>query len=250
MIALRTKNELEILRESNVIASQTLEEVVRFIRPGITTMELETIAREFIDKKGAESSFKGYRGFPGNICTSVNEEVVHGVPGKRILKEGDIISIDIGTKWRNYYGDISTTVGVGEIGQNARNLLRVANEALSRAIREARPGNRLFDISYAIQSYVESQGYSVVRDFVGHGIGSNLHEEPQVPNFGSPHKGPRLLPGMVLAIEPMVNEGTYEVEILPDGWTVVTRDRKLSAHFEHTGAITENGPWILSRING
>ncbi len=248
MIALRTKNELDFLRESNVIAAQALEEVVRFIRPGVTTMELEAIAREFIEKKGAEASFKGYRGYPGYICTSVNEEVVHGIPGKRVLKEGDIISIDIGTKWRKYYGDITTTVGVGEIGQSAGNLLRVAKEALSRAIREARPGNRLFDISYAIQSYVESQGYSVVRDFVGHGIGSNLHEEPQVPNFGSPHKGPRLLPGMVLAIEPMVNEGTYEVEILSDGWTVITRDRKLSAHFEHTVAITESGPWILSEI--
>lgn len=248
MIALRSKNELDILRESNVIAAETLQEIKRFIKPGVTTMELEMAAREFIDKKGAKSAFKGYRNFPGYICTSINEEVVHGIPGKRILKEGDIVSIDVGIKWKNYYGDTTVTVGVGEIGINAKKLLEIAKESLSRAIDKSRPGNRLFDISFAIQSCAESYGYSVVRDFVGHGIGSKIHEEPQVPNFGSPHKGPRLVPGMVLAIEPMVNEGGYEVNILPDRWTVVTRDRKLSAHFEHTVAITEKGPWVLSEI--
>lgn len=248
MIALRSRDELDILRESSVIAAEALEEVKACIKPGVATKELEIVARDFIEKRGAEASFKGYRGFPGYICTSVNEEVVHGIPGKRVLREGDIISIDIGVKWRGYYGDIATTVGVGEIGRNLKELLAVASEGLAGAIRVAHTGNRLFDISFAIQSYVESHGFSVVRDFVGHGIGSSLHEEPQVPNFGRPHKGPRLLPGMVLAIEPMVNEGTYEVEILPDGWTVVTRDRKYSAHFEHTVAITENGPWILSKV--
>lgn len=248
MIALRSKDELDILRESNVIAAETLQEIKRFIKPGVTTMELETIARDFIEKKGACASFKGYRGFPGYICTSINEEVVHGIPGKRILKEGDIISIDVGIKWKSYYGDTTDTVGVGEIGADVSKLLKVARDALSRAVIQARPGNRLSDISFAIQSCAEAENYSVVRDFVGHGIGSSLHEEPQVPNFGPPHKGPRLLPGMVLAIEPMLNEGSYEVEILSDGWTVVTQDRKLSAHFEHSVAITENGPWVLSEI--
>lgn len=248
MIALRSKDELGILRESNALAARALVEIKKYVRPGIMTMELEDIAKDFIEREGGEAAFKGYRGFPGYICTSVNEEVVHGIPGKRILQEGDILSIDVGIKWRGYYGDSALTVGVGEIALNARRLVESAKESLSRAIKEARPGNRLFDISFAIQSYAESCGYSVVRDFVGHGIGVNMHEEPQVPNFGSPHKGPRLVPGMVLAIEPMVNEGRYEVEVLPDRWTVVTRDRKLSAHFEHTVAITENGPWVLSEV--
>lgn len=248
MIALRSKDELAILRENNVITAETIEEVKKSIRPGVTTKELEMKAKDFVSKKGAVLSFKGYRGFPGYICTSVNEEVVHGIPGNRRLKEGDILSIDVGIKWKGYYGDSAVTVGVGKIGQNAAKLIDVAREALSRAIQQARPHNRLFDISHIIQSFVESHGYSVVRDFVGHGIGANLHEEPQVPNFGAPHKGHELLPGMVLAIEPMVNEGGYMVEILRDGWTVVTGDRKLSAHFEHTVAITENGPWVLSEI--
>ena len=248
MIALRSKNELDILRESNNIAARTIEEIKKFVKPGVTTKELETVAREFIDKKGAEAAFKGYRGFPGYICTSINEQVVHGIPGRRVLKEGDILSIDVGVKWKNYYGDTTVTVGVGEIGINAKKLLNVAKEALSRAISKSLAGNRLFDISFAIQSCAEGYGLSVVRDFVGHGIGLKMHEEPQVPNFGSPNKGPRLVPGMVLAIEPMVNEGGYEVDILSDGWTVVTRDKKLSAHFEHTVAITENGPWVLSEI--
>jgi methionyl aminopeptidase len=248
VIALRSKDELEILREANLIAAETLVEIEKYIRPGINTLELDTVARDFIKKKGAEASFKGYRGFPAHICTSVNEEVVHGIPGKRILKEVDIISVDVGVKWRGYYGDCARTIGLGKIEAKAQHLLDVAKEALALAIAQARPDQRLYDISFAIQSYVESNGYSVVRDFVGHGIGSNLHEEPQVPNFGSPHKGPRLLPGMVLAIEPMVNEGAFEVEIAPDGWTVLTRDRKLSSHFEHSVAITENGPWILSEI--
>ncbi|MCK4423784.1 MAG: type I methionyl aminopeptidase [Candidatus Omnitrophica bacterium] len=248
MIACRSKDELEILRKSNVIAAQTLEETRRYVKPGVTTLELEMIARDFVYKKGAELAFKDYCGFPGYICTSVNEEVVHGIPGKRILKEGDILSIDVGIKWKNYYGDTAITIVVGRIEPDIAKLLRVTKEALFRAIAKAHPGNRLSDISFAVQSYVEANGFGVVRDLVGHGIGLNLHEEPQVPNFGPPNKGPELLPGMVLAIEPMVNEGSYKVEIMPDGWTVVTRDRKLSAHFEHTVAITEHGPWILSKI--
>lgn len=248
MIAHRSKNELAILRENNVIAAQTIEEIKKLLMPGVTTMELEKAARAFIEKKDAVLTFKGYRGFPGYICTSVNEEVVHGIPGKRILKEGDIVSIDVGIKGKGYYGDCAVTVGVGKIEKKAENLMAAAKEALSRAIKKACPGNRLSDISHEIQSFAESQGYSVVRDFVGHGIGTNLHEEPQVPNFGLPHKGPELFPGMVVAIEPMVNEGSYMVEVLKDGWTVVTSDRKLSAHFEHTVAITEKGPWVLSEI--
>lgn len=248
MIAQRSKNELDILRENSVIASQTLEEIKKIVAPGITTMDLENAGRLFAKKKDVILSFKGYRGFPGYICTSVNEEVVHGIPGKRVLKEGDIVSLDVGIKAKGYYGDCAVTVGVGKIGEKAEKLLNVAKESLSRAIKKVCPGNRLQDISYEIQSFVESYGYSVVRDFVGHGIGTSLHEDPQVPNFGSPHKGPELFPGMVFAIEPMVNEGTYRVEILKDGWTVVTSDRKLSAHFEHTVAVTENGPWVLSEI--
>lgn len=248
MSAHRSREELEILRQASLLAAETLLEIERHIQPGLTTRELDTMAADFIKQKGAEAAFKGYRGFPGHICTSLNEEVVHGIPGKKVLKEGDILSVDVGIKWRGYYGDCAKTMAVGHISSKVRDLMTVAQDALSRAITYARPEYRLYDISYAIQSHVESHGYSVVRDFVGHGIGSNLHEEPQVPNFGQPHKGPSLYPGMVLAIEPMVNEGTGEVEIASDGWTVLTRDRKLSCHFEHTVAITENDPWILSKI--
>jgi len=204
------------------------------------------LAEEYIKRHGGIPAFKGYRGYPRSLCVSVNEEVVHGIPGKRKLKEGDIVSLDLGVLMDGYYGDAAITVPVGKVSELAKKLIKVTEEALYRGIEMARPGNRLSDISHAIQTHVEKAGFSVVREFVGHGIGKQLHEEPQVPNFGPPNRGPRLEPGMVLAIEPMVNTGTWEVRILPNGWTVVTADGGLSAHFEHTVAITDNGPEILS----
>ncbi len=226
--------------------ARALKYLKAFIREGITTEELDRLAEEYIKRHGGIPAFKGYRGYPRSLCVSVNEEVVHGIPGKRRLKEGDIVSLDLGVLMDGYYGDAAITVPVGKVSELARKLIKVTEEALYRGIEMARPGNRLSDISHAIQTHVEKAGFSVVREFVGHGIGKQLHEEPQVPNFGPPNRGPRLEPGMVLAIEPMVNTGTWEVRILPNGWTVVTADGGLSAHFEHTVAITDNGPEILS----
>jgi len=226
--------------------ARALKYLKAFIREGITTEELDRLAEEYIKRHGGIPAFKGYRGYPRSLCVSVNEEVVHGIPGKRKLKEGDIVSLDLGVLMDGYYGDAAITVPVGKVSELARKLIKVTEEALYRGIEMARPGNRLSDISHAIQTHVEKAGFSVVREFVGHGIGKQLHEEPQVPNFGPPNRGPRLEPGMVLAIEPMVNTGTWEVRILPNGWTVVTADGGLSAHFEHTVAITDNGPEILS----
>ncbi len=216
------------------------------IAPGITTEELDRMTEELIRKKGALPAFKGYRQFPCSVCISVNEEIVHGIPGSRKLKEGDIVSLDVGVKWRGFYGDSAITVPVGKVDDKARKLIEVTERALYRGIEKAVVGNRLYDISHAIQCMVESHGFSVVRDFVGHGIGKDLHEDPQVPNFGQPDQGPRLQEGMVLALEPMVNEGTYNIKILSDGWTAVTVDGKRSAHFEHSIAISQNGPIILS----
>lgn len=226
--------------------ARALKYLKAFIREGITTEELDRLAEEYIKRHGGIPAFKGYRGYPRSLCVSVNEEVVHGIPGKRRLKEGDIVSLDLGVLMDGYYGDAAITVPVGKVSELAKKLIKVTEEALYRGIEMARPGNRLSDISHAIQTHVEKAGFSVVREFVGHGIGKQLHEEPQVPNFGPPNRGPRLEPGMVLAIEPMVNTGTWEVRILPNGWTVVTADGGLSAHFEHTVAITDNGPEILS----
>ena len=226
--------------------ARALKYLKAFIREGITTEELDRLAEEYIKRHGGIPAFKGYRGYPRSLCVSVNEEVVHGIPGKRKLKEGDIVSLDLGVLMDGYYGDAAITVPVGKVSELARKLIKVTEEALYRGIEMARPGNRLSDISHAIQTHVEKAGFSVVREFVGHGIGKQLHEEPQVPNFGPPNRGPRLEPGMVLAIEPMVNTGTWEVRILPNGWTVVTADGGLSAHFEHTVAITDNGPEILT----
>ena len=246
MITIRTKKEIEIMRKSNRLVAQVLQKLRGAIKPGITTTELDEIAELSIKEAGAVPAFKGYRGYPATLCASVNEEVVHGIPGPRTLREGDIVSLDLGAYLYGYYGDAAITVPVGTINEEAKKLLKVTEEALYRGIEQAKNGNRLFDISHAIQSWVEPFGFSVVRDFVGHGIGRNLHEEPQVPNFGPPHQGPRLSPGMVLAIEPMINVGTWEVKILKDGWTVVTSDRSLSAHFEHTIAITDGRPDILT----
>jgi methionyl aminopeptidase len=246
LIIVKSLQEIELMRQAGRIVAGTLQELAGAVRPGITTIQLDTLARQYIQKSGARPAFLGYHGFPATICTSLNEEVVHGIPGLRRLKAGDIISIDVGVFYKGYYGDAAATFPVGEVSPLAKRLLEVTRESLYKGIEKAYPGNRLYDISAAIQTYVESRGFSVVRSYVGHGIGSEMHEEPQVPNFGFPGKGPVLEAGMVLAIEPMVNAGTWEVETLSDDWTVVTKDRNLSAHFEHTVAIMQDGPEILT----
>jgi methionyl aminopeptidase len=247
MIILKSEQELDYLRASNKIVGEVLQALGRALKPGIRTIDLDLVAEELIRQRGAEPAFKGYQGYPGVICASINEEVVHGIPGPKRLRPGDIVGIDVGVRLNGYYGDGAATFPVGRIDPEVRRLLEVTKNALHRGIDQARFGNRLSDISHAIQSYVEANGFSVVRDFVGHGIGKDLHEEPQIPNFGEPHQGPRLKPGMVLAIEPMVNMGSFEVRILQDDWTVVTQDGRPSAHFEHSIAITASGPDILSR---
>lgn len=246
MIKIKTKQEIELIKNACFAAVGVLNQLKAHIRPGITTGELDRLAERHFRELGAIPAFKGYRGYPANICTSVNEEVVHGIPGKRRLSESDIISLDVGVKLNGYFGDAACTFGVGSTSEAAKRLLSATEKALSAGIAKAKEGNHLFDISSAIQSYAESFGYSVVRKFVGHGIGSQMHEEPEIPNFGKPGLGPTLKVGMVLAIEPMINEGNYEIEILKDKWTAVTKDRKLSAHFEHTICITPNGAEILT----
>ena len=248
VIILKSPREIEQLKIANAIAAEVLERLKEGVKPGVATQDLDGIAEETILSKGASPAFKGYRGYPKSICASINEEIVHGIPGQRRLKEGDIVSLDVGVNYQGYYGDAAISLPVGDLDPAARKLLEVTEKALYIGIDMAKVGNRLFDISYAIQQWVEKHGFSVVRDFVGHGIGKNLHEDPQIPNFGSPHQGPRLEKGMVFALEPMVNEGTYEVRILSDGWTVVTADGKRSAHFEHTIAILDGGAQILSAL--
>ena len=248
MIVLKTGRELEAMRKAGRIVALALAELEKAVQPGITLKELDQIAESFILQQGAKPAFKGLYGFPATICASVNEEVVHGIPGNRQLKEGDIIGVDIGSWIDGYYGDMARTIPVGKVNPEAEKLIKVTEQALYHGIEQAVEGNRLSDISNAVQSYVESHGFSVVRDFVGHGIGMKMHEPPQIPNFGKAGMGPRLRSGMTLAIEPMVNIGDYEVLTKEDGWTVVTRDRSLSAHFEHTIAITPDGPEILSKI--
>ncbi|MFH1778768.1 MAG: type I methionyl aminopeptidase [Candidatus Omnitrophota bacterium] len=247
MITLKSKAEVAKIEAACLIVVRTLELLEAKIKPGITTMELDNLACDYILQEGGIPAFKGYKGFPGNICTSINEVIVHGIPGKQVLKQADVISIDVGVKLNGYYGDSAITFPVGEISDEARRLLKVTLSALYEGIDKAQPDNRLSDISYSVQKCVESNGFSVVREFVGHGIGSKMHEDPQIPNFGEPGMGPRLKAGMVFAIEPMVNLGTYKAEILDDGWTAVTKDRKLSAHFEHTIYIGEDGPEILTK---
>ncbi|MGZ0051195.1 type I methionyl aminopeptidase [Brevibacillus gelatini] len=247
MIILKSKAELEVMREAGRIVALTHQELAKAIKPGVTTKQLDEIAETFIRSMGAVPSFKGYGGFPGSICASVNEELVHGIPGKRTLQEGDIISIDIGAQFQGYHGDSAWTYPVGKISAENEKLLRVTEEALFKGLEKAVPGGRLSDISHAIQVHAEAAGFTLVREYVGHGIGQNLHEDPQVPNYGPPDRGPRLKPGMVLAIEPMVNAGERYVRTLEDNWTVVTLDRKTCAHFEHTIAITEDGYEILTR---
>lgn len=247
MIICKTAREIEIMREAGRIVALTHQELKKHIHPGITTSELDAIAESYIRKHDAVPSFKGYNGFRGSICASVNEELVHGIPGDRVLQDGDIISIDIGAKYNGYHGDSAWTYGVGNISKENQNLLDVTEESLYLGLKEAKPGERLTNISHAIQQYVEANKLSVVREYVGHGIGMDLHEDPQIPHYGPPNKGPRLKPGMVLAIEPMVNAGSRYVKTLQDDWTVVTVDGKMCAHFEHTIAITEEGYEILTR---
>lgn len=249
-IPIKTREEIKIIREACRKVSRVMEALREKIIPGVDTCTLDEFAENMILKLKAQPAFKGYRGYPKTICTSINNEVVHGIPSRdRILKSGDIISIDLGIKFRGYYGDVAATFGVGEISPLAKRLINTTREALYAGIEKARAGNKLGDISYTIMTYVEERGFSVVRRFVGHGIGKQLHEEPEIPNFGFPGEGPELKNGMVLAIEPMVNAGTYEVEILPDHWTAVTKDGKLSAHFEHTVLITGGEPEILTEFN-
>lgn len=246
MIVIKTPDEIALLRKAGSIVGRAFEELKKYVRPGITTGELDKIAEDLIRKAGAQPGFKGYNGFPATICASVNNEVVHGIPGLKKLKSGDIISIDMGSLYKGYYGDSAVTFPVGEVTEEVQRLLEVTKKSLYLGIEQAVVGNRIGDISAAVQAYAEENGFGVVRDFVGHGIGKNLHEEPQVPNFGKPGHGPRLQSGMAIAIEPMVNIGTHEVIMLSDGWTVVTSDGNYSAHFEHSLAITDGQPLILT----
>ena len=247
MIEIKSEAEIALVEAAGKIVRVVLQEIKKIARSGMTTGGLGKKADEIIKGFGARPAFKGYRGFPGSICTSINEQVVHGIPGKTMLERGDILSIDVGVEKDGFYADAAITIEVEDSASNkARELINATEKALYAGIEKAIEGNRLFDISHAIQQYAEGCGFSVVRDFVGHGIGRKMHEEPEIPNFGKPSTGPRLKKGMVLAIEPMINEGTYEVEILGDGWTAVTRDRKLSAHFEHTVCVTDRGPRILT----
>jgi len=246
MIILKRPEEIEKVRTSNIIVADILRELREKIKPGISTLDLNRYSEEMAKKRGAKPAFKGYRGYPFALCTSVNSEVVHGMPSNRLLKRGDVVSLDFGAHYQGYYGDAAITVPVGDVAPEALLLMQTTEQSLYEGILQARAGNRLGDISAAVQKHVETAGFSVVRDFVGHGIGKNLHEEPQIPNYGVSGRGVELKSGMVLAIEPMVNAGTYKVRVLSDGWTVVTADGRLSAHFEHTVAITEEGPVILS----
>ncbi len=246
MINIKSAREIEIMRRSGKITSKTLARLMDAARPGITTRELDRIADESIRSMGGVPTFIGYHGYPSAICTSVNNEVVHGMPGNRVLHDGDILSLDIGTTLDGYVSDSAITVAIGSVSDAAKRLMHVTQECLMLGIAQMQPGNHLGDIGHAVQQHAEAHGYGVVRALVGHGIGRKMHEDPQVPNYGTPGEGPLLRKGLVLAIEPMITEGTWEVETLEDGWTVVTEDGKLAAHFEHTIAITDQGPKILT----
>jgi methionyl aminopeptidase len=248
MISIKSPREIEMMRIAGRIVAETLELMRESIRPGITTKELDTIAEAHIRKSGGIPAFKGYNGFPASICSSINEQVVHGIPGSTVLNDGDIIGIDIGAVYEGYYGDAARSYGIGHIDDQRKKLLRVTEESFFAGIEYALEGNRLSDISNRIQRHVEANGFSIVRDFVGHGIGTSMHEEPQIPNYGPPSKGPRLVAGMTLAIEPMVNLGKYPVKVLKDGWTVVTADGKPSAHYENTIVVTKSRPEILTLL--
>ena len=246
MIPVKSERDLEMLRTTGKILVRIMQRLKEFVKEDVTTEEIDRLAQELISKEGAVSAFKGYKGFPANICLSINEEVVHGIPSDRKLKNGDLLSLDVGINYSGYFSDAASTIPIGSIGAREKKLIEVTRKSLMEGIRQAKVGNHLSDISHAIQSFVERYGFSVVREFVGHGIGQSLHEEPQIPNFGLAHLGPVLKKGMVLAIEPMVNMGTWEVRICDNGWTAVTKDGLASAHFEHTIAVTEDGPEILT----
>jgi len=247
VIALKSASELASMRAAGRIVGTLLARLRAAAAPGVTTAALDALARDTIAELGGQPAFKGYRGFPAHICTSVNDEVVHGIPGARVLKPGDLVGLDVGARVDGYYADAAITVPVGPVSDEARRLMAVTEQALAAGVAQAVPGRRLSDISHAVQTIAERAGFSIVREFVGHGIGTQLHEAPQIPNYGPPGTGPVLKAGMVLAIEPMVNAGRPEVEVLADGWTAVTKDHRLSAHFEHTVAVTEPGPEILTR---
>ena len=246
MIVCKSPSEIERMRTANVLVADVLAQLAGMVAPGVTTAELDAAAEQLVRAAGAEPAFKGYRGYPCTLCASVNEQVVHGIPSDRKLADGDIISLDMGVKLNGFFGDSAVTVPVGKVSPDVTRLLQVTEEALGKGIEHVRLGGRVSDIGHAIQRHVEANGYSVVREFVGHGIGAALHEEPQIANYGEPGRGPRLAEGMVLAIEPMVNMGRPGVKVLSDGWTAVTRDGSLSAHFEHTVAVTKNGPLVLT----
>jgi methionyl aminopeptidase len=248
VITIKSEAEIKLMRISGKIVGQALIEIRARIKPGVTTQEIDKFAYEFFKKNDCVPAFLGYHGYPATICTSINAEVVHGIPGKRVLEEGDIVGVDIGAYYKGYCGDSARTFAVGKIEPEVEKLLEVTFESLNMGIDQCRVGNRISDIGHAIQKYVEIYGFSVVRDYVGHGIGQAMHEEPQVANYGRPHQGPRIIEGMCLALEPMVNMGTEEVRVLQDGWTVVTKDGKFSAHFEDTIAILANGPENLTRV--
>ena len=247
MIAIKNSRELRAMKEACVVSARALQLAGKAIEPGVTTGEVDRIVRHYIESQGATPSFLGYGGFPASACISINDQVIHGIPGKRVIKAGDIVSVDVGACLNGFHGDNAATFAAGEISPDAQALMDATRESLYEGIRAAMAGGRVGDIGATVQRYVEVRGYSVVRQFVGHGVGTNLHEDPSVPNFGTPGRGPRLLPGMTLAIEPMINAGTGDVRILSDGWTTVTKDGRLSAHFEHTVAITPDGPVILTR---
>ena len=251
MIIFKSPEEIEKMRRAGEITARTMDEVLAAVRPGISTADLDSVAEQFIQGQGASPSFKGYKGFPASICASVNNEVVHGIPSKkRLLRAGDILSLDFGAIWEGYHGDAAATVFVGDPpSSEAEKLVRVTEEALEAGMAQIRVGGRLTDVGHAVQQVVEGAGFSVVREYVGHGIGRSLHEDPQVPNFGEPGRGPEIRPGLVIAVEPMVNMGGWETAQLPDGWTVVTADGSLSAHFEHTIAVTEDGAEVLTARN-
>lgn len=246
MISLKSEKAIIQMRIAGQIAGAALEAARAVIAPGVTTKQIDDVVGAFIESKGAYPTFKGYGGFPGNACISINEQVIHGIPGSRKLKEGDLVKIDVGATYNGYVADCANTFPVGKVTDEAQKLIDVARQSFYEGIRYARVSYRVSDISHAVQKYVEENGFSVVREFVGHGVGSKLHEAPEVPNFGQPGRGPRLFPGMTLAIEPMVNAGTWEVEVLADRWTVVTKDNKLSAHYEHSILITSGDPELLT----
>jgi methionyl aminopeptidase len=248
MIVCKCPQELGIMRESGRITARALDAVAAMIRPGVTTGELDRTAARAIEDAGAKPAFLGYLGYPATLCVSLNDEVVHGIPGRREIREGDIVSVDIGVQWKGFFGDMAATFAVGAIDDASRRLLDATRTALESGIEQCRVGNHLSDVSAAIQSVAEGAGFSVVREYVGHGIGRAMHEDPQIPNYGVPGKGPVLSPGMTLALEPMVNAGTWEVELQDDQWTVLTKDRLRSAHFEHTVAVTDDGPEVLTLV--